>query len=279
MWKKSRGSKATGFITPCAESFWGSGSGQYWDYTGSLAKGSCVGSSIYSDVPDGDVVEKGGAGQRLRGVGSSTNPLLWTTSTNYSTRTLKTCDGSSTTSCTTLTDFNTTNISPASVGLSDNAERDALVAWVRGQDLDNENGNLTPDSTQLINEMRPSAHGDVVHAQPGVVDFGNAGVVAFYGSNDGMFHAVNGSKTDSTGGNELWSFVAPETLTRFKRLRDNSPRINLPGVSLLLSPTPIPKDYFFDGSVGVYQNSGTVWIFPTMRRGGRAAFTCRGCLP
>src|SRR3546814_18813145 len=35
-----------------------------------------------------------------------------------------------------------------------------------------------------------------------------------------------------------------------------------------------PKDYFFDGSTGVYQNANnsSVMIFPTMRRGGRKVY-------
>jgi Tfp pilus tip-associated adhesin PilY1 len=35
-----------------------------------------------------------------------------------------------------------------------------------------------------------------------------------------------------------------------------------------------PKNYYFDGSIGVYQNSDSskVWIYPTMRRGGRMVY-------
>ena len=35
-----------------------------------------------------------------------------------------------------------------------------------------------------------------------------------------------------------------------------------------------PKDYFFDGSFGIYQNldNSKVWIFPSMRRGGRMLY-------
>lgn len=268
-------SSTTGFITPCADSYWSTDSGTYWDFSGSNAKGSCtaqtsqfpsVGStSIYSDAPDGDVVEKGGAAQRLRGVGSSGSTLT-SSSTNYSTRNLKTCDPAATLSCGTLIDFNTTNVSAASLGLSTTTERDNLVAWVRGQDVDDENGN------GLSTEVRPSVHGDVLHSQPAVVDYGSStGVVAYYGANSGAFHAVAAGTTDADG-TELWGFVAPETFNRLNRLKINSPLINLPGVSTSISPTPSAKNYFFDGSIGVFQRSGTVWIFPSMRRGGRAIY-------
>ena len=265
---------ATGFITPCAESFWSSDTGNYWDFPGSKAKGNCTAatsnfpaagsSSRYSDLPDGDVVEKGGAAQRLRGVESSGGTLT-SSSTYYATRPLKTCVGD----CTALTDFNDANgnITQQMLGVTTSLDRTDLIDWVRGKDTKDENAN------NLLTEMRPSAHGDVVHSQPGVVDYGSTyGVVTFYGSNEGIFHAINGQKTGADGGKDIWGFVAPETYGRLKRLRDNSPYVNLPGVSPRLIPTPIPKDYFFDGSVTVYQNSATVWIFPTMRRGGRAVY-------
>lgn len=272
-------SSTTGFMTPCAESFWSTDSGTYWDFPGSKAKGSCTAvssqfpsagsSSFFSDLPDGDVVEKGGSAQRLRGEGSSGTTLIPST-TNYATRALKTCDGSSAASCTSLTNFNTDNaaITQALLGASSATDRDNLIDWVRGKDnFEDENGNL------VSAEMRPSALGDVVHSQPAAVDFGGStGVVVFYGSNDGVFHAINGNKTSDTDGNELWGFIAPESFGRLNRTRNNSPLISLPGISTSITPTPAPKDYFFDGSIGVYQGNGPVWIYPTMRRGGRAIY-------
>jgi len=49
---------------------------------------------------------------------------------------------------------------------------------------------------------------------PAVVDYGatNGGVVAYYGSDDGVFHAVRGNQ-GATDGTELWSFIAPEHWT------------------------------------------------------------------
>jgi type IV pilus assembly protein PilY1 len=113
---------------------------------------------------------------------------------------------------------------------------------------------------------RPTA----VHSQPAVIDYGGTiGTIAFYGDDEGVFHAVDGRQAD-TNGIELWGFIAPETFSKLNRLRTNSPAVAYPGVTG--SPAPTPKDYFFDGSIGVYQKSGTVWIFPSMRRGGRALY-------
>jgi hypothetical protein len=79
-------SSTTGFITPCATSFWSTDTGAYWNYPGSEAIGDCTAitssfpsagsSSIYSDLPDGEVVEKGGAAQHLRGVVSAAGRSL-----------------------------------------------------------------------------------------------------------------------------------------------------------------------------------------------------------
>lgn len=248
-------SASTGFITDCAISAWTTDTANYWQYNPNSA-GICNAATKFSDAPDGAVVEKGGAAQRLRGVSGTT------TSTQYSNRALKTCNASN---CNSLTNFDTSN-SNVTASLSTD-----LINWVRGQDVDNENNTSTYPNT-VTNEVRPSVHGGVVHSQPAVVDYGGTtGVVSFYGADDGVFHALNGNKA-STDGNELWGFIAPESYSRLSRLKTNAPVIKYPSFSSTISPTPLPKDYFFDGSTGVFQSSGRVWIYPTMRRGGRAIY-------
>lgn len=282
-------SATTGFITPCADSIWTTDTGDYWMFGGSNTLGTCGAaqtsifpsagsSSAYSDTPDGDVVEKGGAAQKLRGVTSSAS-VLTASSTRYavcadgetpfanSCRKLLTCDNATCTASPTLIEFSTTTSNPsltvATLGVADDGERNELINWVRGQDTDDENTN----GATVADEVRPSVHGAVVHSQPAVIDYGDEGVYAFYGADDGVFHAVNGDK-DDTDGIEAWGFIAPETYGRLKRFKENSPLVNFPG-TLGYSEA---KSYFFDGSVGVYQSGGTVRIYPTMRRGGRAIY-------
>lgn len=280
-------SSTTGFITPCAASIWTTDSGNYWNYGGSNAQGSCTAvsssfpssgsSSAYSDSPDGDIVEKGGAAQQLRGVRSSAGALTsssqryaacatGSTPANSACRQLYTAAACSAGSCGAgLTTFSAANaaLTATAFGVATDAEKNTLINWIRGQDIDDENGN------GLITEVRPSAHGGVVHSQPAIIDFGGTtGVIAFYGADDGFLHAVAGDKGD-TDGIELWGFVAPDTYPRFNRLRTNTPLINFPGVSATGATS---KDYFFDGSIATHQKGGTVWIFPTMRRGGRAIY-------
>lgn len=294
-------SSTTGFVTPCAASFWSTDTGSYWNFPGSQANGDCTAytssfpvagsTTIFSDWPDGEVVEKGGAAQHLRGTkstcttdasGVTTCTDLVSSSQNYQVcgvgqtpqnaqcRKLLTCDGSSAGSCTSLTNFDTTNATVTS------ALSTSLIEWVRGKDVDNENGNIDGGGNAIVDEVRPSVHGGVVHSQPAVVDYGGStGVVAFYGADDGAFHAVKGNQEDSDG-SELWGFIAPETYGRFARLRDNgvtTPLISFPADPVDARPTGTDrKDYFFDGSIGVYQRSGQVWIYAGMRRGGRAVY-------
>lgn len=234
----------TGFIAACARSFWTpTDADNYWSF---LPQGTCsiTPNLAQSNSPDGDIVEKGAAGYRLRSGGLTPT-----------TRKVKTCNG-----CVLDTTTSLPEISVENTGLS--AE---LVDWIRGAD-----NTATPEKTgQTAANMRPSVHGDVVHSRPVAVDYGgDTGVVVFYGSNDGTLRAINGNQGDADG-NELWSFVAPEHYSQFARLRSNSPELYYPGTP---SATATRKDYFFDGPVTAHQEGSKTWLYAAMRRGGNALY-------
>jgi len=249
----------TGFITECARSFWTPTSpDSYWAFN---PMGECIppagtNANLYrvSNFPDGNIVEKGAHAYKLRG-GTS--------------RTLKTCTPGS---CSSLSNFDqaNSNITQARLGASDSTERNALIEWTRGVDVDDENRDT------IRTTMRPSAHGDVVHSRPVAIDFGTAGapkVVVFYGGNDGVFRAINGNQTANVGstaaGNELWGFVPPEFYSHIKRLRDNTTQINFPNVA---SVGAAPKPYGIDGPISAFKGDTTTTIYAPMRRGGRALY-------
>lgn len=250
----------TGFITDCAVSWWTSDSGSYWSNypVNPTPSGTCTTSAYntYSDSPDGPRVEKGAAAEVIRkGNGPTATD---TTPTWAENRTIYTSPAGTTGSITTLQTFNTTN-----TGLSS-----TLVNWVRGQDTEDE------DSDGNKTETRASLHGDVVHSRPLPVNYCTgtsscSNVTTYYGANDGTLRAV-----DASTGKEKWAFVAPEFFSKLDRLRTQSPIVAYPNVDLSISPTPTARDYFFDGSLGLYQNADNskVWIFPTMRRGGRMVY-------
>lgn len=183
-------------------------------------------------------------------------------------------------------------------------DKNSLVQWVRGHD--NFGDELGPGGSITV---RPSIHADVLHSRPVVVNYGDSdrGLVVYYGSNDGVFHAVNGSQTSQITdpgldanfdtpadnksippGGELWGLVLPEHFSKLNRQRVNSPELKLSVTSLADAQ---PKDYFVDGSVGIYQKlcgansaSGTncygrvegavdsAFLYLSMRRGGQFVY-------
>jgi type IV pilus assembly protein PilY1 len=282
----------TGFITQSAVSYWTTatnavGTAQwpstgYW-YNTWQANAQSFGAGGAFDSPDGEKVEKGAVAEVLRGTNLASDV-----------RTVYTCSNSTKACSTTLDKFATSNATliantNTAFGTSSSTvpTTSTLVNWVRGEDLagnETEPGpyGLSPTlPNSYTSTARPSIHGDVLHSQPAVINYGGTtGVVVYYGSNDGMFHAINGNQTTSITsgtvtvppGGELWAFVAPEFFPRFARLYNNSPTAmfgaNPPNGST-------PKDYFFDGSTAVFIDNrpasttyGAKYIYLTPRRGG-----------
>lgn len=249
----------TGFINDCAQSYWTSGSGftdnagnplnNYWQNRGVAPDPmSTCGTATYpySDSPDGAFVEKGGVSEILRKGNTATDGLV--------NRSIYTQIGTGSTELFTST----------SSGLASN-----LVDFTRGYDVGNEDGNKEAD-----NEARISIHGDVVHSRPLPINYGGEkGVTVFYGSNDGILHAV-----DAATGQERWGFIAEEHFGKLERLYNNAPNVRYPNQSDEVSKNNLPKDYFFDGAIAsllAYNTTNEIsqaWIYPTMRRGGRMLY-------
>ena len=253
----------TGFIKPCAASFWTTDTASYWAFSAASA-GSCtlVPGSTNSDLPDGGIVEKGGAAEVVR---RGNNPAAPSTAVS---RIMYTCDKAP---CSPANPPQLFSDSTAPASRTGSAANATLIAYTKGEDTgdENANGNLT--------ETRPSIHADIAHSRPLPVNFGGTRkVVVYYGANDGPFRAVEGAT-----GKELWSFIAPEHHAKLKRLQENKPLINYPGLPVGITPAPERKDYFFDGAAGLYQSAMPekptdppmeVFIYPTQRRGGRMVY-------
>lgn len=252
---------SSGFIAECARSFWTPGTADnYWAFA---PRGECltVPDSGNSNFPDGNIVEKGAQAYRLR---------------NDATRNVKTCSATFA-SCTAMTDFSVGNaaITQAQLGAASATERSNLISWARGQDLQNENGDLVSGNPNT-SDIRASVHADVVHSRPVAINYGTDAapdVVVFYGGNDGMLRAVNGDRSGShsgfNAGSEMWSFMAPEFYGSIKRLYDNSTPISYPGST---AASPLPKPYGFDGPVAAVKEGANAWLYATMRRGGRVLY-------
>jgi len=259
-----------GFFQACGASFWTSDTGTYWNFS-PAATGKCTtaSTSVYSDLPDGKLVEKGGAAEVLRtGNNPGTTPAYTVNRAMYTCSSTADCPASTTAG---MLPFNATTVSQSEVGAASSVEHTRIIDYTLGHDVGKVGSSYGDENSDgRTTDTRASIHGDIVHARPLPINYGGAtGVVAYYGANDGSFRAVR-----TNDGAELWSFVAPEHHRALKRLVDNSPLIKYPNLPEGLTPTPVPKDYFFDGTAGVYQNADNtaIWIFPTMRRGGRMIY-------
>jgi len=105
-----------------------------------------------------------------------------------------------------------------------------VVNYIRGADVLDEDGDL--DTT----ENRSVITGDILHSEPAVIEYNNAystGTFVYYGSNDGMFHAVKDSD-----GKEEWGFIPPDLVIKLKDILegtehqyyvDSSPKVYMPG--------------------------------------------------
>jgi type IV pilus assembly protein PilY1 len=248
----------TGFIKDCAISFWTTDSGDYWkDYTISPSPVSACATltgSEYSDSPDGPRVESGAVAEVIRKGNQPTGTTDW--------KVRRTVYGTGSIVSTSLKLLDELSV------LSDSAPN--LEDWVLGYDVGSDKSSgYNKENAIGDKETRASIHGDVVHSRPLPVNYGAGNVVVYYGANDGMLRAV-----DATTGKEKWVFLPYEFSARMQRLQDNEPKISFPHVSTSIIPTPKPKDYFWDGTMGVYQNAdnSNVVIYPTMRRGGRMIY-------
>ncbi|MEO7852130.1 MAG: PilC/PilY family type IV pilus protein [Rubrivivax sp.] len=249
-----------GFFSATAESFWSESS----VFFSELPSGTPASAS---DLPDGAIVEKGGAAHQLRKANLQ----------GASARNVKTLFGGA--------------LVPFSLASGFSA---AEVAWIRGENnqtttagAEDFNGSYSNSGTTTLlgtTGARHSIHGDVLHSRPVALNYGSSDVVVYYGSNDGFFHAVDGNKTGGTAGQELWSFIAPEHYSLLTRLRNGTPTVHLPETDSSGSAIAAPigsaaKGYGMDGPTGVYAryaSGGTsvskAIIYPTMRRGGRGVF-------
>ena len=100
-----------------------------------------------------------------------------------------------------------------------------IIEYIRGADVFDE------DADSILTENREVITGDVLHSQPLVVQYAYSDLTAismvFFGSNDGMLHAVLDSfdpdiedpnDVISHYGRESWAFISPDHLPRLKEI-------------------------------------------------------------
>jgi type IV pilus assembly protein PilY1 len=231
-----------GNLRSCAKSFWTEDSDEYWKTLeiDPEVKSACseAGVEPWSDLPDGDFVEKGGVAQQTRQLENGAARVLYTASDDTTLRALAASDATA---------------------MGGTSVYNYVIGDVAGA------GEVMP-----ADGLRASVHGDVVHSRPLAIRYSASVVSLFYGANDGFFRAVN-----PANGSERWALLAPEHFSKVQRLYDNSPAIKYTGAEL---PGEELKDYFFDGSTGellLYDNNNEIdqaYIYLSQRRGGRRIY-------
>lgn len=204
--------------------------------------------SAWGGIEDGPDVEVGGAGMQVPAF-AGRNIYTYTGNTAPSNVALDVDAHKVTVANTSLTE---TMLGVAA------AERDELIRWIRGEDLDDENGN------GITNENR-WVFGDPLHSAAVSVNYGKQGTTPvsklFIGFNDGGFRMIN-----TFNGKEEWAFIPPDLLPMQSTLRAN------PGGSHLYGMDGSPVAWVNDpnGNSTIERSNGDfVKIFIGQRRGGR----------
>lgn len=146
------------------------------------------------------------------------------------------------------------------LGIAGEPTRAEIIRWMRGEDVRDEDNNSTTTVRRAM--------GDPLHSQPASIVYGgtasNPEVVVYVATNDGYLHAIDGDT-----GDELWSFVPKELLTRMSRL--------------FFDPDTKYKSYGLDGNIvpvvfdenrnGIIDGTNDfVRIIFGMRRGGNTYY-------
>jgi type IV pilus assembly protein PilY1 len=209
--------------------------------------------SYWSSGSDGNDVRLGGAVENLP------DPAIRNLYTN------NTVDPNLTAAANAVSSSNLSSFTNSDFGVTGGAGEptlDQLIRFARGEDITD--FDLDPATTVR------RAMGDPLHAQPAAVVYGgsqaNPDIVVYSATNDGYVHAV-----DAANGNELWSFIPKEFLSKIP--------------SLFFDADSATKNYGVDGDIvavtadrdddGVVEpaDGDFVHIIFGMRRGGSAYYS------
>ncbi|MEP5766481.1 MAG: hypothetical protein ABJ308_17905 [Halieaceae bacterium] len=223
---------------------------------------------------DGRSVTRGGAGQRIPGMLNDTE--LGDDNGDLGARQLYT---ENPVSANNLIGYNVSSatamllapyLDPATA-LSDD-ERQDLIAWGRGIDVYNEDGDNSDDSRDWM-------LGDPMHSRPLVINYGDYGAYSkdnpmirlFFGTNDGWFHAVDNTTAAGTElGREVWGFMPLEVMSQQQRLAENNvTTVDSHPYGVDGEAVAYINDVDVDGAI---ESGDDVWIYVGLRRGGKAYY-------
>jgi type IV pilus assembly protein PilY1 len=228
---------------------------------------------------DGRVVNRGGAGQQIPGfideVGSTIGDLNSDTGarqvfvepasvTNGTSNALDSFD---------ITDALADELM-SDLGAADRAEARELIAYGRGQDVDNEDGDAS------ITEARSWILADAIHSKPFALNYGALGsyteanpqIRLFIGTNDGLFHIIeNTTSGGAESGEEVMAFYPRELLSNLKLNRENTESGLKKRYGIDGAPTVMTRDLNGDGTLD-HSDGDEAYIYFGLRRGGNSYY-------
>jgi type IV pilus assembly protein PilY1 len=218
---------------------------------------------------DGRVVARGGAGQRTPGYVSGSPQEangLGGRKIFY--------DRTSTTLANLNVDVTTATALQSDLGAASPAESAQLIAYARGLDIDDLDGNGERD------EPRDWIFGDALHSRPLPLNYGSIGgytdpdnpaIYLAVASNDGMLRMIrNTTAGGAESGEEVWAFMPRAAMSAQKTLRANGTGMRHP-YTVDGAPVAFFLDRNQDGSI-VASDGDRVYLYVGMRRGGKAYY-------
>lgn len=141
-------------------------------------------------------------------------------------------------------------------GAADEPDIDTIIRWARGEDVKDEDQDVTTTERRAM--------GDPLHSQPAAVDYGTGGssdVVVYAATNDGYLHAL-----DADTGAELWSFIPKQFLSGLHRLYQD-PISRSRQYAIDGDIIPVVNDVNKNGEIET-ADGDFVYVVFGMRRGG-----------
>lgn len=200
--------------------------------------------SFWSNIKDGNDVEKGGLSEKLTKNRTIFSNIATTDITSAANR------------------FNLTNVTTELLGVENEADRRKTIHWAQGYDVEDDNYDVNaPDAAPASQSMA-----EPLHSPPTVVSYKDGsleGNAVYVGTNDGFFRAI-----DTKTGKEVWSFIPRELLSNLQVLQSGASETHNYGMDGDISV------YIEDNNKNGFVDVGTdkAYLYVGMRRGGNSYY-------
>ena len=226
---------------------------------------------------DGRSVTRGGAGQKIPGFLPGGSVSIGDNN-GVNTRRVFTEPNSGTA----LIDLGVSNAATlrTDLGAANVAAAETLIQWVRGQDVDDVDGDGD------LSEARPWIMGPPLHSRPLPINYGarsagysssNPDIRIFMGTDDGFMHSFRNTDASAADtGEEDWAFMPRSVMDKMSVLRTNSASVAHP-YTVDGAPAAFILDTDADGTIGKDSNGAPdatdkAYLYFGLRRGGKAYY-------